>query len=170
MHIFNISMCFKGNIAMAESIPCLQTCRQVKSSEKYFSKNKCYNFSNYLSQRKPWVEVWCVFMIDLLCVTEQDMLNKSIKDLLPQPKLLHHIVEDFLTSWDGWTSHLLPLRRFLEEVVGRDLRSYFADTCMKLALTHMDVPLSCQMDFMEGHGLVPTYSLAHFAKDPKLLL
>lgn len=102
--------------------------------------------------------------------SEQDMKNKSIKDLLPHPRLLHHIVEDFLTSWDGWTSHLLPLRRFLEEVLDKDLRSYFAETCMKLALTHTNVPLSCQMDFMEGQGLVPAYSLAQLAKDSKLLI
>lgn len=102
--------------------------------------------------------------------TEQDMKNKSIKDLLPHPRLLHHIVEDFLTSWDGWTSHLLPLRRFLEEVLDQDLRSYFAETCMKLALTHTNVPLSCQMDFIEGQGLVPAYSLAQLAKDSKLLI
>jgi hypothetical protein len=98
------------------------------------------------------------------------MRRKPLRDVLPPPKLLHHIVEDFLTSWDGWTSHILPLRRFLEEVLDRDLRSYFADHCMKLALTHTDVPLSCQMDFMEGQGLVPTYSLAQLAKDSKLLL
>lgn len=98
------------------------------------------------------------------------MRKKPLRDALPSPKLLHHIVEDFLTSWDGWTSHILPLRRFLEEALDRDLRSYFADNCMKLALTCTDVPLSCQMDFMEGQGLVPTYSLAQLAKDSKLLL
>ncbi|XP_062607812.1 FAD-dependent oxidoreductase domain-containing protein 2-like [Saccostrea cucullata] len=102
--------------------------------------------------------------------TAEDMQKKPLRDLLPPPKLLHHIVEDFLTSWDGWTSHLLPLRRFLEEVFDQDLRSFFADNCMRLALTHKNVPLSCQADFMEGQGLVPTYSLAQLAKDSKFLL
>ncbi|KAK3091462.1 hypothetical protein FSP39_019980 [Pinctada imbricata] len=43
--------------------------------------------------------------------TEKEMNTKPSGVALPRPKLLHHIVEDFLTSWDGPLSHLLPLRR-----------------------------------------------------------
>jgi hypothetical protein len=47
----------------------------------------------------------------LFTILEQEMKYKPAKDHLPRPAALHHIVEDFLTSWDGSISHILPLRR-----------------------------------------------------------
>ncbi|XP_068672051.1 FAD-dependent oxidoreductase domain-containing protein 2-like [Montipora foliosa] len=59
-------------------------------------------------------------------------LPKETKSVvLPRPHRLHHVVEDFLTLWTAPTSHILPLRRFIETVVGGDLRSFFASTCFK---------------------------------------
>ena len=102
-------------------------------------------------------------------IPEEEMTRKAPDAILPKPKLLHHIVEDFLTSWDAPTSHVLPLRRFLEGVVGSDLREYFSEVCLKIALTHEDVPYSCQQHFMQGQGLVPTYSLQELAQQFGLL-
>lgn len=45
---------------------------------------------------------------------------------LPRPKALHHMIEDFLTEWDGPISHVQPLRRFLEHCVQTDLRTFYA--------------------------------------------
>lgn len=40
------------------------------------------------------------------------MVDTVYPDILPKPVRLHHIVEDFLTEFDGVTSHVLPLRRY----------------------------------------------------------
>lgn len=45
---------------------------------------------------------------------------------LPRPKAIHHMVEDFLTEWEGPISHIQPLRRFLEHCVQTDLRAFYA--------------------------------------------
>lgn len=45
---------------------------------------------------------------------------------LPRPQALHHMIEDFLTEWDGPISHVQPLRRFLEHCVQSDLRTFYA--------------------------------------------
>jgi len=63
------------------------------------------------------------------------------------------MVEDFLTSWTAPQSHVLPLRRFLGAVLGRDLRSYFDDTCLVTALTHATSPETCRQQFLKGQGL-----------------
>ncbi|KAK3090905.1 hypothetical protein FSP39_015622 [Pinctada imbricata] len=91
--------------------------------------------------------------------TEEDMRRATPGDVLPRPTLLHHIVEDFLALWDAPNSHILPLRRFLEGAVGKDLREVFAEICLGLALTHEALPHSCKEHFMQGQGLMPTYYL-----------
>ncbi|XP_065194035.1 FAD-dependent oxidoreductase domain-containing protein 2-like [Sycon ciliatum] len=73
---------------------------------------------------------------------------------LPLPDHLLHLVEDFLTSWDAPVSHMLPLRRFLEEVTGMDLRSFFAETCFKYALTYSDLPKFCEQQYMQGRSVL----------------
>lgn len=45
---------------------------------------------------------------------------------LPRPTAIHHIVEDFLTDWTAPVGHILPLRRFLENCLDTDLRSFYA--------------------------------------------
>ncbi|WAQ97570.1 FXRD2-like protein [Mya arenaria] len=94
--------------------------------------------------------------------TEHQMKYKGMSNHLPRPDLLHHIVEDFLTTWDASTSHILPLRRFLENVLNKDMRNYFAEDCMEMALTNLDVPYSCQEFYMNGAGLAG--STLHMSK------
>lgn len=78
-------------------------------------------------------------------------LPKETKEtVLPRPNRLHHIVEDFLTLWTAPTSHILPLRRFIENVVGSDLRSFFASSCFKIMMTHKTAPISCQNHYFQG--------------------
>lgn len=90
--------------------------------------------------------------------TEQEMKTKG-SETLPRPNMVHHIVEDFLTIWDAPVSHILPLRRFLEDVTGENLRHFFSDDCMKRRLLFQSAPFYCEEDFMEGHGLTGTEDL-----------
>ena len=72
---------------------------------------------------------------------------------LPKPDRYHHIVEDFLTDWYSFPQHkvwwwfyslyvlprtsrlrhVLPLRRFLESIVGQDLRRFLPETCFQVS-------------------------------------
>lgn len=80
------------------------------------------------------------------------MKNMDKSEHLPRPTLMHHIVEDFLTHWDAPVAHILPLRRFVENVVNQDMRIFYADDCMVLALTNQNVPYRCK-GYLEGAGL-----------------
>ncbi|XP_065820500.1 FAD-dependent oxidoreductase domain-containing protein 2 isoform X2 [Labrus bergylta] len=72
---------------------------------------------------------------------------------LPRPKAIHHMVEDFLTEWDGPVSHIQPLRRFLEHAVQTDLRSFYAESCFRFSLTHRKPPLFCQHGYLKQQGV-----------------
>ena len=58
--------------------------------------------------------------------TESDMRHRPSGWPLPRPKAVHHMIEDFLTEWDGPISHSQPLRRFLEHCLHTDLRAFYA--------------------------------------------
>ncbi|KAJ7382594.1 FAD-dependent oxidoreductase domain-containing protein 2 [Desmophyllum pertusum] len=78
-------------------------------------------------------------------------LPKETKEVvLPRPHRIHHIVEDFLTLWTAPSSHLLPLRRFIENVVSSDLRSFFASSCFKIMMTQKSAPVNCHNHYTEG--------------------
>lgn len=85
-------------------------------------------------------------------------------DILPRPHRIHHVVEDFLTTFNANTAHLVPLRRFLESVFDSDMRSFYAETCFKVALTYQNVPKACE-DFLNGHGLLGLQEQTQAAKD-----
>jgi len=72
---------------------------------------------------------------------------------LPRPKLIHHVVEDFLTEWKTPVSHIQPLRRFLEHCVQTDLRAFYAESCFRLSLTHRKPPLFCQHGYLKRQGV-----------------
>ena len=76
----------------------------------------------------------------LLLVTDEEMQEKGPKEHLPRPDSVHHIVEDFLTTWDAPTSHILPLRRFIENIIQHDMRYYFAEDCHQMTLQYGSVP------------------------------
>ena len=83
------------------------------------------------------------------CVTvvavcsELEMLERPSGRPLPAAARVHHVLEDFLTEWTARTSHLLPLRRFLEACLERDLRHFSRRTCLRHALTNRRRPLGC---------------------------
>ena len=81
------------------------------------------------------------------------MKQRDKREHLPRPKALHHTVEDFLTTWDGPISHILPLRRFLEGILDTDFRFHFAESCLEMALTHTSLPYYCTEMYMKGEGL-----------------
>lgn len=85
--------------------------------------------------------------------TEKDMKLRPHGWPLPRPKAIHHMVEDFLTEWDGPLSHVQPLRRFLEHCVQTDLRAFEAETCFHSALTHRKPPLFCQQGYLSQQGV-----------------
>ncbi|KAM4021437.1 FAD-dependent oxidoreductase domain-containing protein 2 isoform 2-T2 [Anomaloglossus baeobatrachus] len=66
--------------------------------------------------------------------TEQQMDLRPQGWPLPRPDHIHHVVEDFLTDWTGPNSHMLPLRRFLENCLKKDLRNFYA--AGKCAMPH----------------------------------
>lgn len=61
-----------------------------------------------------------------LSPTEQEVRFRPADWPLPRPTAIHHIVEDFLTDWTAPLGHILPLRRFLENCLDTDLRSFYA--------------------------------------------
>jgi thioredoxin reductase len=83
---------------------------------------------------------------------------------LPRPAKIHHMVEDFLTFWTTPLSHLLPLRRFLEDVFQTDMREYFSSTCFTAALTHSSVPKRCE-DYLQGMGFLGNKEMLKAAED-----
>ncbi|CAD5126214.1 DgyrCDS14383 [Dimorphilus gyrociliatus] len=63
---------------------------------------------------------------------------------LPKPDRLHHVLEDFLTNFDTRYSHIVPLRRFVEHVLSKDLRSFSEEDCIQEAFTGLNVPHDCK--------------------------
>ncbi|XP_076451217.1 FAD-dependent oxidoreductase domain-containing protein 2-like [Babylonia areolata] len=88
--------------------------------------------------------------------TERQMSQRTRKEVLPRPDAMHHIVEDFLTSWDGPESHVAPLRHFLDHVTSLDLRQRFAQPCFLEAMTHGQPSPACVDQYMQGQGLTAT--------------
>ncbi|XP_069976996.1 FAD-dependent oxidoreductase domain-containing protein 2 [Penaeus vannamei] len=92
--------------------------------------------------------------------TESEMLHKMGKSALPKPERVHHVLEDFLTVWTAQQSHILPLRRFLEYVIGRDLRHHNAHACLSHSFTNGRPPPLCPHGGSVGgwaiHPVAPT--------------
>ena len=82
--------------------------------------------------------------------SEASMLLKDPSEPLPRPARLHHVLEDFLTSWKAQNSHLLPLRRFLDTVLSGDLRHFDAETCLLQALTNGEPAPQCSLGRLRG--------------------
>eukprot|EP00079_Xenopus_tropicalis_P034645 XP_017948416.1 PREDICTED: FAD-dependent oxidoreductase domain-containing protein 2 isoform X1 [Xenopus tropicalis] len=101
--------------------------------------------------------------------SEQEMKLRPEDWPLPRPVRLHHVVEDFLTDWTGPNSHVLPLRRFLENCLLTDLRAFYAESCFLFTLTQKKVPIFCQQGYLQNQGLVGTEQLRQHAKDAGLL-
>lgn len=95
--------------------------------------------------------------------TEEEMKLRPHGWPLPRPKAIHHMVEDFLTEWDSPISHIQPLRRFLEHCVQTDLRSFYAETCFRLSLTHRQPPLFCRHGYLKQQGVMQSGQLGQHA-------
>ena len=80
------------------------------------------------------------------------------RQTLPRPTAIHHIVEDFLTMFDAPSTHLTPLRRFLDHVLEADLRARFAEPCLLEAMTFMAPSVPCAEAFVQGQGLTAAAS------------
>ncbi|XP_016017251.2 FAD-dependent oxidoreductase domain-containing protein 2 [Rousettus aegyptiacus] len=101
--------------------------------------------------------------------TEQEVRFRPADWPLPRPTAIHHIVEDFLTDWTAPLGHILPLRRFLENCLDTDLRSFYAESCFLFALTRQKLPPFCQLGYLRTQGLVGTESLRQHRVERGLL-
>ncbi|XP_055230522.1 FAD-dependent oxidoreductase domain-containing protein 2 isoform X2 [Gorilla gorilla gorilla] len=101
--------------------------------------------------------------------TEQEVRFRPAHWPLPRPTAIHHIVEDFLTDWTAPIGHILPLRRFLENCLDTDLRSFYAESCFLFALTRQKLPPFCQQGYLRMQGLVSTESLRQHRVESRLL-
>ncbi|XP_066563495.1 FAD-dependent oxidoreductase domain-containing protein 2 isoform X2 [Amia ocellicauda] len=101
--------------------------------------------------------------------SERDMRLRPPGWPLPRPQALHHIVEDFLTEWEGPVSHSQPLRRFLEHCLTSDLRTFYAESCFRFALTSRWPPLSCRQGYLQAQGLVGNARLWRHAVEAGLM-
>lgn len=101
--------------------------------------------------------------------TGEQMEHLRPKEVLPRPTNIHHMVEDFLTMWDTPVSHVQPLRRFFENVTGRDLRQFFAQTCAKFLLIYTSLPMFCEQYYMKGEALQGTQTLLNFMVEKVLV-
>ncbi|XP_012331776.3 FAD-dependent oxidoreductase domain-containing protein 2 [Aotus nancymaae] len=100
--------------------------------------------------------------------TEQEVRFRPAHWRLPRPAAIHHIVEDFLTDWTAPIGHILPLRRFLENCLDTDLRSFYAESCFLFALTRQKLPPFCQQGYLRMQGLVSTESLRQHRVESRL--
>ncbi|XP_040400734.1 FAD-dependent oxidoreductase domain-containing protein 2 [Cygnus olor] len=101
--------------------------------------------------------------------TEREMKVRPPDWPLPRPDAIHHIVEDFLTDWTAPNAHILPLRRFLENCLSTDLRSFFAESCFLFALTRQKLPPFCQQGYARMQGLAGSERLRRHAVAAGLL-
>ncbi|KAM4650535.1 FAD-dependent oxidoreductase domain-containing protein 2 [Discoglossus pictus] len=101
--------------------------------------------------------------------TAQQMKLRPDQWPLPRPDRIHHVVEDFLTDWTGPNSHILPLRRFLENCLKTDLRAFYAESCFLFSLTHRKLPIFCQQGYLQNQGLVGTEELRQHSRDAGLM-
>ncbi|XP_068434741.1 FAD-dependent oxidoreductase domain-containing protein 2 [Clinocottus analis] len=106
-----------------------------------------------------WMNAWhssflhpVLYYYDTLPTVEEMKLRPSSWSL-PRPKLVHAMVEDFITDWSAPISHIQPLRRFLDHCLQTDLRTFYADSCFRLSLTHRKPPLFCQQGYLKGQGV-----------------
>lgn len=91
---------------------------------------------------------------------DEEILDRPKKWILPVPDRIHHLLEDFTTVFDSARIHILLVRRFFENVLGFDLRNFFAEHCMAAALTSAILPESCTHIDMRGHGMTKTEKLS----------
>lgn len=77
------------------------------------------------------------------------MLNKKKEEILPNPDRAHYILEDFHTTWTSPTTHVLPLRRFLENCTQSDLRHFKSSNCLLSSFIDGNLPLDCS-NYMYG--------------------
>ncbi|KAK7501280.1 hypothetical protein BaRGS_00007405 [Batillaria attramentaria] len=101
--------------------------------------------------------------------TEEDRGKRGVKRVMPRPKALHHVVEDFLTQWDRPRPHITPLRHFLDHITQHDLRSRFDQACFFEAMTHKGSSLACSDQYLEGQGLSATKDMMDIAVNAGLI-
>ncbi|KAI8734901.1 FAD-dependent oxidoreductase domain-containing protein 2 [Biomphalaria glabrata] len=91
--------------------------------------------------------------------TEESMQSKSKNETLPRPDYIHHIVEDFYTSWQKSQTHILPLRRFFEKVLSVDLRTFYTKSCFLVSMTKDKTSQHCKQSYLLNQGLYGTKEL-----------
>ena len=84
-----------------------------------------------------------------LLFPEKQLDERLEGEILPRPDRIHHVAEDFLTTWMAPRSHVQHLRHFLEWCLQIDTRSYFPNTCFTIALTKQELPVGCKEQWIQ---------------------
>ncbi|XP_059476682.1 FAD-dependent oxidoreductase domain-containing protein 2-like [Neocloeon triangulifer] len=87
--------------------------------------------------------------------SETDWLQEDLSNggILPRPEKMHHVLEDFLTQWTAPSTHVNPLRRFLESCVNAELKSATENACFVGELVSKGDRPTCADFRTRGHGL-----------------
>ncbi|XP_075888672.1 FAD-dependent oxidoreductase domain-containing protein 2 [Nelusetta ayraudi] len=125
--------------------------------------------------QNDWTKAWLsnflhpVFYYYDKLPTEEEMKLRPKGWPLPRPTAIHHSIEDFLAEWDAPVSHIQPIRRFFEHCVQTDLRSFYADSCFQLSLTHRKPPLFCQHGYLKRQGVTHNNQPQQDFEDPVVM-
>ncbi|EDV20868.1 uncharacterized protein TRIADDRAFT_64282 [Trichoplax adhaerens] len=100
-----------------------------------------------------WTEAHkCNFIHPKIYYYEEPVTALETSGALPPPTKLHHVVEDFLTHWDKIGSHIIPIKRFLANMLKEDFNNYYADSCFEMMMLHKSAPPGCYRgQFMSRH-------------------
>ena len=104
-------------------------------------------------------------MIITISSVDDQMKRRTKKNVLPRPAAMHHMVEDFLTLWNGPLSHMAPLRHFLDHITASDLRTRFAQQCFMESMTHQQPSAMCADQYVPGQGLTATPDMVVVARE-----
>lgn len=86
-------------------------------------------------------------------VKDQQMKNRSKKEVLPRPFALHHIAEDFSTDWTKLIQHILPLTDFLEYITGNNLDNALSADCFLEGMFNTTIRQLCELHYINGQGI-----------------
>lgn len=74
-------------------------------------------------------------------------VDKKVELFKRTAEKVHHMLEDFLAFWNEPTGHQLHLRRFLESILGTNLKRFTKAQCLTFHASYGNAPPSCAVYF-----------------------
>ena len=99
----------------------------------YFERQ---SFTDHLSQHHRELSLWNV--------------DQKVSLFKKSAQKVHHMLEDFLAFWNEPTGHQLHLRRFLESILGTNLKRFTRHQCLAFHASFGNFPPSCGAYFDEN--------------------